>query len=217
MTTATRAPKTKDDYSWDRYTKEYLWEIDHGQNQHGLTFRVQRSRIVNGKLLFDDPVHENWKEIYHQVNRLQPASVFECGCGGCYHLYNIRTLMPHVEVNGCDLLQSQIQTAGGEKLQIPADILARTLVADFTDPATPAAIGRRFDFVYTQAVIMHLSHDKAFQFIKNMMALSTRHILMIEAPAHDFDALAQSTGLTAAFRRDLQTPYVSNAMLWTRI
>ena len=209
--------KTKDDYDWSRYTRTYLWEIDHIRKDEQLDFLVQKSHVEGNELVFEDPLHENWKELYFQIHRLRPRSVLECGCGGCYHLYNIRKLMPDVEVNGCDLLASQIETAAAGKLQVPEDIRRRVIVTDFSEPAAPVVIGRKFDLIYSHAVIMHLQHAKAVQFLKNMMELAGQYVLLVENPAlNDFPAIFADAAIESHFTRSPANRFVPFGVLWTR-
>lgn len=142
--------------------------------------------------------------------------MLECGCGGCYHLYNIHRLMPEVDVRGCDLLASQVETAAGEKLGVPAEIRQRVVVTDFSEAGAPAVIGRKFELVFSHAVIMHLKHEKAVQFLKNMMSVAERWVLLVENPAlNDFGAIFADAGIDRTFTREAANRYVPFGVLWT--
>lgn len=190
--------KNKDDFNWNEYTNiSYLNEIDNMEND-GYVFKVDKTYVENGNLILNEKLHPNWVAIYSAIARNSVKSVFECGCGGCYHLYNIKRLFPSIEVFGCDLSDNQIKLAGG-KLQIPQEILSRTSVVDFSEDIN-LATWRKFDFVYTQAVIMHLCHEKAIRFIKNAASISEKYIMFVENQReHNFPLLFEESNILKDF------------------
>lgn len=181
--------KTKDDFEWEQYTnKYYLNEID-AVMAKGEMFKFKNSYIENGKIIEKDGVHFNSVNICKDILILKPRprKVFECGCSCGYHLYNIKFLFPDIEIAGCDLLKSQVEIAG-KKLNMPSDILNKILIMDFTENM-PAEMGT-YDYVFTNAVIMHLAYDKAIKFINNMVKLNPDYIRMNEnGSCHNWDAL----------------------------
>lgn len=188
--------KTKDDFNWNEYTNiSYLNEIDNMEND-GYAFKVDKTYVENGNLILKERLHPNWVAIYTAIARHRVKSVFECGCGGCYHLYNIKKLFPSLEVSGCDLSDNQIKLAGG-KLQIPQEILSNVSVMDFSEDIV---VWHGYDFVYTQAVIMHLSHEKAVRFIKNAASIAEKYIMFVENQReHNFPLLFEESNILKDF------------------
>jgi len=81
------------------------------------------------------------------------------------HLINIDSLYPQVSVAGCDYAQSQIDL-GYKYLNLEDyDFNHRIVQKDMTKASGIEALGTH-EFVYTQAVTMHLEHHKAVSFLK---------------------------------------------------
>ena len=54
------------------------------------------------------------------------------------------------------------------------------------------SVSKKYDFVYSQAVMMHLSDDRARRFLSNMGKLSNQYIFFIENfTAHSFYKLVR--------------------------
>lgn len=168
--------KFEDEYVWKNYTPEYADQLIGMKNKEGFDFFVKKWHEENGKIIFEDNLVDNWKELYNTINRLNPASVFEFGCGACYHLRNTMTICPHIEVSGADYLESQIQfgrTFFSDNLEFPENVRQADLTEDVS------AFGKH-EFVFSQAVVMHLNSEKAIKMMRNMGKVSTRWILLIE-------------------------------------
>lgn len=188
------AHPTKDEYNWENYTQEYSAQVDQMEAapHQGSDFLVKNWDEQVGEIVFYDNLHGNWKDLYSEINRLKPESVFECGCGGMYHLKNIKTLFPDIEVSACDLLNTQIKF-GAEKFEIGEDILDNVTVRDFaTEEATEGL--DTYNFVYSHAVIMHISGEKAPVFLKNMLKISNKYVFLIEGEQHDYVAMLKEIG-----------------------
>jgi len=178
--------KNKDDYAWDTYTQIYEKQMNDPSRPRSISkggMLVTSFEEKDGELVFHDNLHNNWKEIYHQIHRLKIKSVFECGCGASLHLRNIKEIHPNVIVNGCDYSSSQINL--GFKYYNIGDyeFSKRLVVKDLTNKYGLDNLGKH-EFVYTQAVTMHLAYDKALKFLSNMKELSTKYILLTENPQH---------------------------------
>ena len=187
--------KEIDDYKWETYTDEYSAQIKE-MEQSGFQFLIKDSFIENGEIIFKDPIHENWKEIYNQIITHNVNSVFECGCGSAYHLQNIKNLKPKLKIGGAELLQTQVDF-GKNYLKIDNDVIESIIIADLS---MPFLIKDKYEFVYTQAVLMHLNHNKTLTFIKNMANLSSKYIFLIEAwTCHDFPKLFLESGILNNF------------------
>lgn len=167
--------KQHDEYEWNNYTQEYsaqLAEIKRDDNQD---FFITNFTDENGQIIFKDNLHNNWKEIYSSAYNLKPTSMLEVGCGGCYHLKNMRTILPNCEIHGVDLLQSQLDY-GKTFSSLPEDISNNLNVMDLTKEKP----NRQYEFVFSQAVVMHLSTENAKLFLENMKQTSSKYVFMIE-------------------------------------
>ena len=194
-----KAHPTSDEYNWPAYTKEYAAQVKHIEEASHLlrSFTVNKSRLTKEGFQFDDNFHPNWMQIYNSIYKCAPKSVFECGCGGLYHLKNINTFFPDVRIGGCDLLQSQIDF-GVKKFNVPDKILSNVNVIDFTSENATDDLSK-FEFVFSHAVMMHLSQNRALKFIENMVKLSSKYIFFIEGSQHDYLALLQKLGVRDKF------------------
>lgn len=178
--------KTTDDYNWNDYTKEYshqmlsevsrIWDV-----------LIKKFEINNNVINFYDNLHDNWKEIYHQVVLNNVKSVFECGCGLGHHIRNISTIKSEIEISGCDIAQSQIDF--GKSFINFDEKKYNIAITDFSKKNAFMQFNRQYEFVFTQAVTMHLSYDKAKVFVENMIKLSSKYVLLVESNAHDYEAL----------------------------
>jgi hypothetical protein len=190
-----KAHLTKDEYNWKVYTKEYSAQVDEMQKtagDNGSDFLIKSWEKTDNGVVFHDKLHGNWKGIYTAIYEKNPKTVFECGCGGMYHLKNIKTLFPDIEVFGCDLLKSQIDF-GAKKFEIENDILKNVKILDFAAPEATNELSQ-YDFVYSQAVMMHLSREKCLRFFKNMLDISKEHVFFVEGQQHDYQELLEAIG-----------------------
>lgn len=183
--------KTTDDFDWNRYTQDYYGrEIFSEYLLKGIPLIISNFKHDNqNELVFLDNLHPNWKELYHVIHQLKVNSIYECGCGCAHHLINNQILNPNLTVNGCDYSYSQIKL-GFIHFNLGRYQFSKNLnVVDMTTIEDVEPLGKH-EFVYTQAVTMHLSHDKAKKFLNNMKRLSSRYIYLIEnIRAHDYDRL----------------------------
>lgn len=170
--------KLNDEYKWDNYTKEYSNQLQQIERDDNQTFFIKDYEEKDGKLIFKDPLHENWMEIYAAAYKLKPESIFECGFGGCYHLKNLHKILPDAKISGCDLLQTQLDF-GVQFSEIPDSIKENLKIMDFTQTSLKYDMGQH-EFVFSQAVVMHLSTQRGKQFLKNMGKLSSKYIVMLE-------------------------------------
>ena len=196
--------KEFDDFPWDHYTNVfYSKQVKEQIKNDGVSFLIKESTVKNGKVIFKDVLHPNWKEIYRQVIELNVKSVFECGCGSGHHLQNLKKLNPDLQVAGGELLQSQIDF-GKNVLKIDPDISNKIKVMDLS--STPPLfvfdtwLQNKHEFVYTQAVVMHLHHQKALNFVRNMSKLSSNYMFLVENKGnHNFPQLFKESGILEEF------------------
>jgi hypothetical protein len=172
--------KNSDDNLWADYTLDYLHQIIEVYRDGGDFFiSPDGLEYTENGIIFKDRIHGNSQEIYSLVYKLKPISILECGCGGCYHLKNISKILPDADIHGFDITESQINF-GKWFARLPKSIEGNLSVMDFTKKTIP----RQFEFVYTQAVIMHLSTANAYKAMLNMKAMSGKYVFMIENPNH---------------------------------
>tara|TARA_R110001599_G_scaffold195269_2_gene391598 strand:+ start:28 stop:663 length:636 start_codon:yes stop_codon:yes gene_type:complete len=208
--------KLNDDFGWDDYTEKYyereMIDILQKRDKHNMI--VSGFTVNDGELVFNDNLHGNWKEIYHQVHRLGVKSVFECGCGCAHHLINIKKITPNVIINGCDYAQTQIDLGYKYYELEKYDFAKRLTVKDMTNSVGIADMGKH-EFVFTQAVTMHLAYDKAKKFLINMRDLSSKYVFLIEnVMAHDYNDLINE--VFSEFERVRNSRYVSSGILLKR-
>lgn len=186
--------KPEDEYEWSGYTKEYSQQLADIKAHDGQDFFITdymlnlvglfEKELPKTALKFVDNLHDNWKQIYEtafrHVQHIQ--SIYEVGVGGGYHLKNLHKLFPKAWIAGCDLLQTQIDFAK-EFSQLPPEIMENIELRDFTkDYVLPM----QYDFVFTQAVIMHMSTEHAKAALLNMAKASKKYIFLVEGVAnHD--------------------------------
>jgi 2-polyprenyl-3-methyl-5-hydroxy-6-metoxy-1,4-benzoquinol methylase len=186
--------KTQDDYNWDTYTRDAYEPqllsfvnktLDHGTDQIIKSFS---KNIETGELEYNDDLHINWKELYNQVSKLKVKNVFEVGCGCAHHLINIHITCPDVEINGCDYSKSQIEL-GNKYFELDKYNFKNIIVQDMALENSVDKLNQ-YEFVFTQAVTMHLKDSKARQVIKNMGKCSYKYIFFIENwGAHNYPLL----------------------------
>jgi SAM-dependent methyltransferase len=196
--------KLVDDYDWPNYTDIYARQTADMQAEK-TDFLVKNSYVENDKdvIVWKDNLHQNWKELYTQATQRKVVSVFECGCGPGYHLYNIRKLMPWMEVYGAELLQSQLDF-GRNTMGIPEDLYETIEIVDFSVPCASCLFNFKYEFVFTQAVTMHLNHDKAIEFIRNMANISSKYIFLMENwNNHDYPTLLKESGILNVFSYEM--------------
>jgi len=177
--------KLKDDFDWSVYTLAFSEKELFGS---GYDLIIEDFYIAEGELVFNDNIHPNCKELYHQVHKLNVKSVHECGFGAGNHLINLYKINDELDINGCDYCKSQMDL-GIKRFNLDEYAFFKKLqIKDFSLPLREVSI--KHDLVYTQAVTMHLSYDKAKEFLKNMRLISTKYIFLIEnIKEHDYDGL----------------------------
>jgi trans-aconitate methyltransferase len=180
--------KKKDDYDWTKYHETYV----HCRQRDGVDDcdKFVEFTTENGefKIINKDRQLGCWNELFYQIGTLRPKSVFECGCGPGHNLVNVLRILPDARIMGCDISETQIHGTG-KFYNIPPHITERLKALDFAQVDAWKHINSTFDFIYTHAVIMHLEESRAREFIKNMILLSNKYVLMLEntTPPHYLD------------------------------
>ena len=182
--------KVKDDYNWEQYTQShYEKELNGNYRNQNIAMIVSDFNIVKNELVMNDNLHPNWKQLYHLIYKLGVKSVYECGCGCAHHLINAKIVNPNLQVNGCDYSQSQIDL-GYKYFNLQKYDFAKNLkVLDFVNVKDVESLGKH-EFVYTQAVTMHLSFENAKKFMENMKKISSKYVFLVEnINLHDYNKL----------------------------
>lgn len=165
--------KVEDEYNWAVYTAEYSAQLEEIKKFDNNDFFVTNFAGDENGIEFEDKLHPNWMEIYSAAWSLKPKTILETGCGGCYHIKNLHTILPQAEIFGCDLLRTQLEF-GRKFSELPESI--KTWQHNMTSGPPEG----QYEFVFSQAVVMHLSTDNAKLMLANMKAASTKYVMMVE-------------------------------------
>ena len=174
--------KLKDDYEWQTeypiIHAEQTKKIEDGGEANlppslyelGNDFKVEDGKLI----VKDKKLIPNAKLLYETCLKLNPKSIFEVGFGYCNHLVSIKKLLPNTSINGCDISQAMYDAA--KKRQ--GDLLSNfnLKIEDFLLLNTD----ERFDMVYSQAVVMHMSTERAKESIKKMCKISNKYVMIID-------------------------------------
>jgi hypothetical protein len=186
--------KIDEEYYWKDYTKIYSNQVINMTDE----FIIKNAEIKDGKINWNgDAIHPNIKFIMEYILKVNAESVFECGFGGGQYIYSIKKLFPNISVGGVELLDTQIEF-GINHFNIDQEFFHndRFSIGDWSIPDTHKLIAYEYDVLYTNAVIMHLNTEKAVSFIKNMIGMNPKHIVMSEGnPNHDWDELYRLTNI----------------------
>jgi len=170
--------KKNDDFDWDKYTEDgYLRQQQEYLRTKENDLFITENGIYyseNG-IEFRDNLHPNCKELYHYVNKLQPQSILECGCGACFTLKNLEVITSNTELYGIDISKKQLEVSN-LFTQLSGNLLKNVSVMDITKDIPD----RKFDFVFTNAVIMHLSTDNAIKALNNIKKISNKYVFLVE-------------------------------------
>jgi len=170
-----------DEFTWSTYTDDHYYpqqlEViknnlhDHFIRPSGLTY-------TNGEIEFNDNLHPNSKELYYIIHKLQPKSILECGCGAGITLKNLEIIIPDAEIYGVDISEKQIEMSKWFT-KISDKIYNHMSVMDITKQMPD----RKFDFIFTNAVIMHLIQFRVIDALNNMKNASNKYIYLSENKA----------------------------------
>lgn len=206
--------KTHDEYDWAQYTPEYEQQLSDIKQKDKQDFFITRFDAAADEIVFYDNLHPNWMEIYSTAWRLRPKRIVEAGCGACYHLKNLRFILPDSEIYGIDLLESQIEF-GKKFSDLPDDIANNLMICDLTDPSlfiSPSL----YDFIFTNAVIMHLSTDHAMNFLKNLWRMRPASILLVEGVKNHENWFEMVTTIFEGYEATITDKYINYGILLTQ-
>ena len=170
-----------DEFAWSTYTDDHYYpqqlEVirdklhDHFISPSGLTY-------TNGEIEFNDNLHPTSKELFYIIHKLQPKSILECGCGAGFTLKNLEIIIPDAEIYGVDISEKQIEMSKWFT-KISDKIYNHMSVMDITKQMPD----RKFDFIFTNAVIMHLIQFRVIDALNNMKNASNKYIYLSENKA----------------------------------
>lgn len=207
--------KLNDEYNWPEYTKEYSEQIKTIAEKENDLF-ITEYEIVAGEIQLKDKLHNNWKEVYSTAYRLKPKSIYECGCGMGMHLRNLKAILPEdTRIGACELLPSQVEL-GIKEYGLHGSIFSNIDYVDFTDTIDVARFVPRSEFVFSQAVVMHLSTDRAKRFLHNMGIVSTKWILLVEGVKNHENWYDMVKECLPDFEFQLTSKYIDYGILLTR-
>jgi SAM-dependent methyltransferase len=207
--------KTQDCFNWDSYTEShYENEMSMLTEKYNLDLIIDNFDLENEEIVFKNNLHNNWMELYHQIHKLKVNSVYECGCGCAHHLINIYKIDNTIDIGGCDYSQNQIDL-GKKYFNLDSYPFKENLkVIDLTNDLYE--IDKTYEFVFTQAVVMHLSYDRAKKFLSNIKKITNKYIFLIENQRnHDFNQLL-SESLPEFEKIELDKKYIDYAILLKR-
>lgn len=169
-----------DDFDWDSYTAD-----SYERRLVGDVEKHNQAVAKEGQLSFDAesgtvktttrPLHPNQQLIYEAIGQLQPQSVHEAGCGAGDHIANAINLYPDIRITGSDRGATQLDLARQRHPELAGNVGLQDLTMPYSRNWP------RAEFVYTQAVIMHI-HTAVSHFValSNLVAMSDKYVLLME-------------------------------------
>jgi ubiquinone/menaquinone biosynthesis C-methylase UbiE len=166
--------KLQDDFEWQNvYPSAHFQQTQ--QLEQDILFEIPIGSIIeNGKVhisTIGKDIHINHRMIFEKIIEVLPQSVFEIGFGYGNNLVGIHRLLPQIELSGCDISWKQHYMA----LQRYEECKKFNLVVgDFLELDIP---DNSFDFVFSQAVLMHMSTERAMRSLEKMVRISKKYIM----------------------------------------
>jgi ribosomal protein RSM22 (predicted rRNA methylase) len=171
--------KLYDDFDWQNvYPYAHYNQTVELEKDHQFDLPKEHT-IIDGKLIYSGkPLVKNAEWLYEKVYELRPSSIFEVGFGYCNHLLSINRMMPEIKLSGCDISYYQFSNGYrkyGEELKILQE-KSKLFIGDFTE----ISIDEKYDLVYSQAVVMHMSTEKAMRAITKMCSISKKYVICLD-------------------------------------
>ena len=174
--------KLNDEILWNTYSNVHQQElIDLSVN---FDLIINSFHIENDELIINDRLHDNWREIYYQVWKLNVNSVFEVGCGSGQHLINLRRMNDKIILTGCDISFNQLLIGCRFFDLHKYDFASNLSVENFAALNPDSLLMMPCEFVFSQAVVMHLSTINAAIFLNNLKLKSSKYILLLDSKAN---------------------------------
>ncbi len=122
-------------------------------------------------------IHIAQKRILEKIDRLNPESVLEAGCGFGRNL----NFFTEKEKNGSEKLyygmDISLRLIEKARLFIKNRKNIRLACSDITDMPFKSA---SFDMVFTHGTLMHLAHEAAKRAVRELIRISRRDIILVE-------------------------------------
>lgn len=181
-----------DDFDWNTYAHSTGYHAEKGNfgADFSTTFSTKLENTdyqldrISGEISFSAkpvlyPTHEL---VITTAVKLNPASIFEFGYGSGPHLINLRTALPLVRLGGADISeQMRDQAIASHRKHERSTEQIAFLVRDLTNPASCEDLRHNYELVYCHQVLLHIHRKGAAEtFLRNMFAISTRYILLVE-------------------------------------
>lgn len=206
--------RQNDNRNWKAYPREYATQIRDLMTQHDMFVTTTDVDDDTGNLIFYDNLHTNWMDLYSILFDIYPKTVFEVGCGSGQHLSNVQIVLPDSTVYGCDINGAQMEF-GRTILCIDEELYQNVQVLDFALPTIPQYLGKTFDAVYSQAVLMHLSHANAYGCLRNMLKISNKYVILIENPDdHNYNTMLNQLRETEGYELNVTYPAIYGSDLY---
>lgn len=166
--------KLKDDYDWNvEYPHYHKWQTNDILSKKQQFFLKDFS--IDEKKNITANIHINQKFLYEFCLGNNLSSIFEVGFGYGNHLVNLRKILGYnVCLEGCDISVAQYNNSkifhNIDKYNI------NFMIGDFID----IRIDKNYELIYSNAVLMHMSTDRAKKAIEKMVKYSDKYILIID-------------------------------------
>lgn len=172
--------KNKDTFNWSYYNLHYRGELKDSAKEFNNYLKPDDYSFSNGELLKINkdilPLHPNHQLLYETILQLNPASIFELGCGNGMHLYNLGILKPDLKLSGVDLLAEQIKFLRQTFPDLKAEIKQIDATNLFTENFIPKS-----DLSFSQTVIMHIHTGEAHKIaMANMFNMANKYVVLME-------------------------------------
>lgn len=194
--------KQVDDFNWSTYTRDYYLKEAIQAQERGEEFIIEgKTDRINGKIVFPKGLHQLYINLYLDVLDKKVKSVFEIGCGGGHSLFNISYLgskySEAINVGGMELTENQMKIMS-EFYNVPDRITKNIIIGDASDSET--ILPKEFEYVFTNAVLMHLTDSKVNAIMKNLLIMNPKYIRFTEdLTQHNYDRLFLESGLITKY------------------
>ena len=180
--------KRKKDYNMTevKYHDDFEWQSQYPIAHHAQTHDIEtngdflfelprHSSIENGKVkipsYYTKDLHINHRFLFETIIEKNPETVFEVGCGYGNNLVGIKRLLPEIKLFGCDISDKQLYVATQRYYECKEFGL---MLGDFLELNIPKD---SFDLVFSQAVLMHMSTNRAMKALEKMVDISNKWIV----------------------------------------
>lgn len=171
----------KDMFDWPLYYLHYKGELKKDAKNYTLSLKPNDYKYGNGSLIKSNPsvkpLHYLHRFLYETILQLNPASIYEMGCGTGMHLHNLNILMPQAKICGTDLSDIQLKYLGKSYPE-----LANKVKQSDSTVLTTETPFESCDLTFTQAVIMHIHTGESHLIaLENLFKMSKKYVVLHES------------------------------------